>query len=52
MIVRDNITNHKDRPSADGFQELLANHLMLQKAETPFVVNDKEKGNHELFRWG
>ncbi len=50
MIVREGITNHKDRPSVDGFQELLANRLMLQLTETSFVVNDKEKGNHELFR--
>jgi len=50
VIVRHCITNHEDRPSAKGVQAQFANHLMLQMAETPFVVNDKEKGNHELFR--
>ncbi len=32
-----------ERPSADGFQEQFANHLMLHGTETFFVVNDQEK---------
>ncbi|MBA3986365.1 MAG: hypothetical protein H0X63_07310 [Flavobacteriales bacterium] len=32
--------------SADDFQEWFANHLMLHRTETFFVVNDKEKRGH------
>jgi hypothetical protein len=33
----------ENRPSADAYQKEFANHLMLLKAETLLVVNDKEK---------
>jgi len=49
-IFRDGKTDHIGRPSANGVQALFANHLMLQGTETSVVVNDKEKGKHELFR--
>jgi hypothetical protein len=38
----------EQRPSADGRQRLFANHLMLQRTETFFVVNDKEKNRNMI----
>lgn len=41
-----------ERPSKDGCQEQSLNHLMLHKAETPIVVNDKPSLKLRLTKLG